>query len=123
MGAVDVFSFGPYLIREGEINPFIAEMTNGKTPQPRCAIGMVEPGHYYAVLAEGRIRNISIGVSIAQMAELMQKGGCKEALNLDGGRLPSCSSWANRFPVSANTTAARQTLARQPKLSASDIQI
>ena len=61
-------------------------MTNGKTPQPRCAIGMVEPGHYYAVLAEGRIRNISIGVSIAQMAELMQKGGCKEALNLDGGQ-------------------------------------
>ena len=86
MGAVDVFSFGPYLIRDGEINPFIAEMTNGKTPQPRCAIGMVEPGHYYAVLAEGRIRNISIGVSIAQMAELMQKGGCKEALNLDGGQ-------------------------------------
>lgn len=30
MGAVDVFSFGPYLIRDGEINPFIAEMTNGK---------------------------------------------------------------------------------------------
>lgn len=34
---------------------------------------MVEPGHYYAVLAEGRIRNISIGVSIAQMAEIEAK--------------------------------------------------
>lgn len=32
MGAVDVFSFGPYLIRDGEINPFLAEMTNGLTP-------------------------------------------------------------------------------------------
>ena len=86
MGAVDVFSFGPYLVRDGEINPFIAEMTNGITPQPRCAIGMVEPGHYYAVLAEGRIRNVSVGVSVAQMAEFMQKGGCTEALNLDGGQ-------------------------------------
>ena len=46
MGAVDVFSFGPYLIRDGEINPFIAEITNGKTPQLRCAIGLVEPGPY-----------------------------------------------------------------------------
>ena len=66
MGAVDVFSFGPYLIRDGEINPFLAEMTNGLTPQPRCAIGMVEPGHYFAALAEGRIRNVSVGVSVAQ---------------------------------------------------------
>ena len=86
MGAVDVFSFGPYLIRDGEINPFLAEMTNGLTPQPRCAIGMVEPGHYFAALAEGRIRNVSVGVSVAQMAEWMQKGGCTEALNLDGGQ-------------------------------------
>lgn len=86
MGAVDVFSFGPYLIRDGEINPFISKMTNGISPQPRCAIGMVEPGHYYAVLAEGRIRNVSVGVSVAQMAEFMQKGGCREALNLDGGQ-------------------------------------
>ena len=86
MGAVDVFSFGPYLIRNGEINPFLAEMTNGLTPQPRCAIGMVEPGHYFAALAEGRIRNVSVGVSVAQMAEWMQKGGCTEALNLDGGQ-------------------------------------
>ena len=83
----DVFSFGPYLIRDGEINPFLAEMTNGLTPQPRCAIGMVEPGHYFAALAEGRIRNVSVGVSVAQMAEWMQKGGCTEALNLDGGQI------------------------------------
>lgn len=61
-------------------------MTNGLTPQPRCAIGMVEPGHYFAALAEGRIRNVSVGVSVAQMAEWMQKGGCREALNLDGGQ-------------------------------------
>ena len=85
-GAVDVFSFGPYLVRDGEINPFIAQMTNGKTPQPRCAIGMIEPGHYFAILAEGRIKNVSVGVDIAFLAEHMLEAGCTEALNLDGGQ-------------------------------------
>lgn len=85
-GAVDVFSFGPYLVRGGEINPFIAQMTNGKTEQPRCAIGMIEPGHYFAILAEGRIRNVSVGVNIDFLAEHMLAAGCTEALNLDGGQ-------------------------------------
>ena len=85
-GAVDVFSFGPYLVRGGEINPFIEQMTNGKTPQPRCAIGMIEPGHYFAILAEGRIRNVSVGVDIAFLADHMLEAGCMEALNLDGGQ-------------------------------------
>ncbi len=85
-GAVDVFSFGPYLIRDGEINGFIDEMKSGKTAQPRCAIGMVEPGHYYALLVEGRSRRYSVGCSIAYLAEEMKEKGCVQALNLDGGQ-------------------------------------
>ena len=37
MGAVDVFSFGPYLIRNGEINPFLAEM---KDQRPYAAAAL-----------------------------------------------------------------------------------
>lgn len=85
-GAVDVFSFGPYLVRDGEINPFIEEMRNGKTDQPRCALGMVEPGHYFAILAEGRIRNVSVGVPVSFLASHMLEAGCTEALNFDGGQ-------------------------------------
>lgn len=85
-GAIDVWSFGPYLIRDGEYNPFLKEMKNGFTPQPRCAIGMVEPGHYYAILAEGRIKNVSVGVDIQFLADHAMAVGCKEALNLDGGQ-------------------------------------
>ncbi|MBR1709081.1 MAG: phosphodiester glycosidase family protein [Clostridia bacterium] len=85
-GAVDVYAFGPYLVRDGEINPFVGEMTNGKTPQPRCAIGMIAPGHYYAILAEGRMRNISVGVDIQFLADHMLVAGCEAALNLDGGQ-------------------------------------
>ncbi|MCR4706849.1 MAG: phosphodiester glycosidase family protein [Clostridiales bacterium] len=85
-GAVDVFSFGPYLVRDGEPNPFVEKMKNGKTEQPRCAIGMIAPGHYYAVLAEGRMKKISVGVNIDWLQEHMLAAGCREALNLDGGQ-------------------------------------
>ncbi len=85
-GAVDVFAFGPYLVRNGEPSDFVPKMKNGKTEQPRCAIGMIEPGHYYAVLAEGRMQKISVGVNIDWLLEHMLNAGCKEALNLDGGQ-------------------------------------
>lgn len=86
MGVTDVYAFGPYLVRDGEFNPYVDVMGNGKTQQPRCAIGMVEPGHYVAILAEGRLKNISVGVTIPRLAELMREAGCMQALNLDGGQ-------------------------------------
>ncbi len=85
-GAVDVWSFGPYLIREGEYNPFLKTMKNGFTPQPRAAIGMVQPGQYVMILAEGRIRNQAIGVDIQFLADHLMADGCVEALNIDGGQ-------------------------------------
>lgn len=86
-GAVDVFSFGPYLVRDGEINPALAEReANLTSQQPRCAVGMVEPGHYFAILGEGRIRNVSVGVTVMFLAEHMKAAGCRQALNLDGGQ-------------------------------------
>lgn len=112
-GAVDVFSFGPYLVREGKINPFIEEMRNGKTNQPRCAIGMIEPGHYYAVLAEGRIRNVSEGVTVSFLAEHMLAAGCKEALNLDGGQTAVMTFMGNQISrigkYDGGKTSARTT--------------
>ncbi len=85
-GAIDVLSFGPYLVRDGEANEFVDQMTNGKTEQPRCAVGMIEQGHYFALLAEGRIRNISVGVSVPWLQQKMLEAGCQQALNLDGGQ-------------------------------------
>lgn len=48
MGATDVMAFGPWLVRDGEINPKV--YTYSKIGQPRTAIGMVERGHYFAML-------------------------------------------------------------------------
>ncbi len=86
MGAKDVFAFGPILVRDGKTNPDVLEFSYGQTKQPRCAIGMIEPGHYYAVLVEARLKKESIGVSVPELMDMMLAGGCKTALNLDGGQ-------------------------------------
>ena len=82
MGAWDVLSFGPYLIREGKVNT--SYINYGTTLQPRAAIGMVTKGHYWAVIVEGRIRP-SRGMTCLEVADLMKTLGCETAFNLDGG--------------------------------------
>ena len=87
MGAVDVFSFGPYLIRDGEINPFLAEMTNGLTPQPRCAIGNGGAGALLRRVGGGahpQCQRRRIGRANGRMDA--EGAAAREALNLDGGQ-------------------------------------
>ena len=82
-GAVDVLSFGPILIRDGELNE---EGLNkyGTSHAQRVAVGMVEKGHYYFMMLEGRIKR-SAGDSIRFLAEKLYEKGCVTAFNLDGG--------------------------------------
>ena len=82
MGAMDVLSFGPYLIKDGEINT--GYKWYGTTKQPRAAIGMVEKGHYWCLIVEGRIRP-SKGMDCMEVSQLMKDLGCTTAFNLDGG--------------------------------------
>lgn len=82
LGARDVLSFGPWLIRDGVINESYS--TYGTTLQPRSMIGMVEKGHYWAVVVEGRI-GPSNGLKLPDATLLMKDLGCTLAYNLDGG--------------------------------------
>ena len=82
MGAVNVLSFGPLLIRDGEINELV--YTYYKSIEPRHALGMIEPGHYLLVSVQGRTSE-SKGTSLQRVAELMKERGVTQALNLDGG--------------------------------------
>ena len=86
MGAVQVFSFGPILISDGEINPQVLDPKYYPYNEPRVAIGMVEPWHYIAVVVRGRPKSSYAGVHLDWLAELMREKGCVEALNLDGGQ-------------------------------------
>ncbi len=82
LGARDVLSFGPVLVRDGVIAEF--DKIKGATPQPRAGIGMYAPGHYLAIIAEGRIKE-SQGLSSQEFAELFLSLDCPMAFNLDGG--------------------------------------
>ena len=83
-GAVQVYSFGPCLIKDGKLTEYALKLTN-TSYHPRLAIGVVENGHYVVVMCEGRIKR-SKGVQMAYLAELMMKQGCTIAVNMDGGQ-------------------------------------
>ena len=81
-GALNVFSFGPILIRDGEINEQV--YTYYRSTEPRQALGMIEPNHYLLVSVLGRTSD-SKGTMLQRVAEIMKGKGVTQALNLDGG--------------------------------------
>lgn len=84
MGALDVLAFGPFLIRDGELNK-AGLKKYGTSSAQRTAIGMVEKGHYFAMMLEGRHAN-SRGAGVSFLAEKLLEKGCTVAFNLDGGQ-------------------------------------
>lgn len=82
LGAVNVFSFGPIIIRDGEINEQL--YTYYRSTEPRQVLGMVEPGHYWLISVLGRMQS-SRGTMLQRVAEMMKEKGVTQALNLDGG--------------------------------------
>lgn len=82
-GVQTVYSFGPYLLLDGKVSE--RAYANNENKNPRCAIGMVEPGHYVAIMCEGRLKR-SAGVTISYLAKMMRAKGCHVAFNMDGGQ-------------------------------------
>ena len=82
-GVQTVYSFGPYLLLDGKVSE--RAYANNENKNPRCAIGMVEPGHYVAIMCEGRLKR-SAGVTISYLAKIMRAKGCQVAFNMDGGQ-------------------------------------
>ena len=86
MGAENVFSFGPILLRDGEINELLYRYY--RSVEPRHALGMIEPGHYLLLSVQGRTQE-SRGTVLQRVAEMMKEHGVTQALNLDGGNTMS----------------------------------
>lgn len=82
-GVQTVYSFGPYLLLDGKVSE--RAYASNENKNPRCAIGMVEPGHYVAIMCEGRLKR-SAGVTISYLAKMMRAKGCQVAFNMDGGQ-------------------------------------
>ena len=109
-GAVQVFSFGPSLLRNGEITVSKnSEVEMAKTSNPRTAIGIISPLHYIMIVSDGRT-DASAGLTLYQLAAIFKELGCETAYNLDGGG--SSTMWFNgeivNVPTDGSTLGERK---------------
>jgi hypothetical protein len=70
-----IFESNPEKVRAG----FDTEL------HPRTAVGLRADGTWVFVVVDGRQPQISIGINLKDLAELLLSLGCVDALNLDGG--------------------------------------
>ena len=106
-GAVQILSFGPALVNNGQI----AVTENDEVDK---AIGIINALHYVFVVSDGRTGE-SEGLSLYELAEFMQSLGVQIAYNLDGGG--SSTMYFNGEIVNKPTTSGRSIKER----SVSDI--
>ena len=104
-GAYDVLSFGPVLLKDGEITTQALDISARQKDNPRSGLGMVEPGHYVSIVMEGRRARISKGCTVKEFAELFRAKGCKVAYNLDGGGTASMMFMGEYVSAMGNFTA------------------
>ena len=84
-GALQVFSFGPVLLNNGEVSvDENDEVGMAMASNPRTAIGYLGNNHYVFVVSDGRTSE-SAGLSLYELASFMKELGVKDAYNLDGG--------------------------------------
>lgn len=89
VGVEHVLAGGPRLVEAGapritaEAERFQADIARGRSP--RTAAGLTPGGELLLVAVDGRDPRASIGMTLAELAALMQELGAKDALNLDGG--------------------------------------
>lgn len=80
-----LWNFGPNLLNpDGSPITDFSHRRDIGAANPRSAIGYFEPGHYCFVTVDGRSPD-SAGLNLANLSKLMNRLGCKQAYNLDGG--------------------------------------
>ena len=92
-GVWNTLSFGPSLLENGWIASGIEDVevdTNFgnhsiQGEQPRTAVGVIDQNHLVFVVVDGRSPGYSAGVTMTELAEIMQGLGATTAYNIDGG--------------------------------------
>jgi hypothetical protein len=83
-----VIGGGPQLVRNGAVSVDAAEQgfdANFTTRRhPRTAVGRTSEGDLWWVTIDGR-QKLSDGATLEELARVMQRLGCQDAINLDGG--------------------------------------
>jgi len=85
-GATQVWAFGPVLVQDGAAMPLDDfRLIKVHAREPRTAIGQIGPLHYVAVVADGRSKNHSVGLTLPELQQVFLIARAKIAFNLDGG--------------------------------------
>jgi exopolysaccharide biosynthesis protein len=80
---------GPRLLREGRIDingqeeNFQNDILDGRSP--RTAVALTEDNHLLLLTVDGRQSDLSVGISLEELAQTLKDLGAVEAINLDGG--------------------------------------
>lgn len=86
--AANIVGAGPELLRDGKVNvtavqeQFPSDIAKGRAP--RTAFGIKADGKILLMVIDGR-QSHSIGTTLTETAQLLQKFGAVNAFNLDGG--------------------------------------
>ena len=92
-GVWNTLSFGPAIVEDGDVVAGIENVeidTNFgnhsiQGEQPRTAVGVIDDNHLVFVVVDGRDPGYSAGVTLPDLAVIMQDLGATTAYNLDGG--------------------------------------
>lgn len=89
LGVTQIIGGGPRLVRDGELHitgeeeRFRDDVLVGRAP--RTAIGITDDGKLLLVTVNGRQPNISVGMTLSELGNLLLELGALQAMNLDGG--------------------------------------
>jgi hypothetical protein len=89
-GVRTAISGGPVLVRNGKRQRMNVpdsqsyQVTSMIERHPRAALGW-NGRYFFLVEVDGRQRNLSVGMTLDELANLLTKLGCEEAMNFDGG--------------------------------------
>lgn len=78
----DAVEFKPALIIDGEK---VVKGSAGWGVQPRSAIGQTKDGEVLMLIIDGRAPGYSIGATVGECADILERYGAVQACNLDGG--------------------------------------
>ena len=110
-GAMQVLSFGPALIENGQIGVDSSdEVGKAMASNPRTVIGIIDDSTYVFVVSDGRTSE-SQGLSLKQLAEFMKELNVTTAYNLDGGG--SSTMYFNGQIINKPTTNGRNIEERE----------
>ncbi len=96
----DAVEFHPALIVDGE------SVLDGGWPgfQPRVCIGQTDRYEILMLVMEGRVSG-TLGAELEDCAQVLQRHGCMQAMNLDGGN--SAILWYDGRPVTVCSDSSR----------------